>query len=270
MVTHWIVLDNCQAQPKILDRALRRWPDAGLTLTPFTLAEIVLRPGGPSALRELLARCDQVRWGLEQRDVHSRVLGATEVERIRSLHPFLDDPDATQMAISLDAAKDMKANHKREAEALCWRARAARCRLTEAKVPRLSSFAEAENAFAWSPGALLPALVLNTLTDRDQVTARVEDPMTLYCAVMNNAFLGRYWRVWLGYLLSISDLWVQSALRGRSTGYLPRQGDPVDLGLFLYAGDGDIVLTSDRRLGDLASVVDPKETVRVGTLESLV
>lgn len=272
----WIVVDSNQAQRKKLVAALDRWPEAGVTLPPFTLAETLLRENGAAELQGLhhAARGRRVRVGLQHGEVTELLRERTE-SGIRSLAPFLNESRSQQMIAEVTDpgangwARDVKDDHDGQMARTREAAINVRASLEKLAI-KLGSFADAEAEFASRRRSLLRHLVARSVGNGGIHTPRVSRPWRLYGAVMDNPFLRRLWRHELAYLLAASGLFHQNAFRGRSVDFLPgdkRSVDWADISLFLYAADDDVVLTADRRLRDLAAIVDPN--LRVGTLEDL-
>jgi hypothetical protein len=136
----------------------------------------------------------------------------------------------------------------------------------------VASFAMAEAVFGEARGSLLRALVASSITDGGTRLPRVTRPWRIYRAVMNNPYLGRFWRHLLGYLVCSSGLLNQQAFRGLRADFLPgekRSASWADLSLFLYAREGDAILTMDRGVRSLAAIVDPDARLRVGPLSEI-
>src|SRR5262249_46213183 len=133
-------------------------------------------------------------------------------------------------------------------------------------LPRLQSLEEAEQMLAQGADSFLGSIVVGSIENGGQRVLRLgcDD---LFAAVMRNRQRGRFFRAVLAYFVGISGGWDQQAFRGFGVDFAPGGGggndDWADLSLFLYAQDGDVILSADRRVGAIARIIDPQGVVRV-------
>jgi hypothetical protein len=102
---------------------------------------------------------------------------------------------------------------------------------------------------------------------RDCVSAKgtrpckVDDAARLRRAIMNNPYLGRFWRSLMFYSISWSRLWQNHELNCDPSA---DRDDFTDLMIPLYAANGDIVLTADTMLKKAIATIELRGEVSTG------
>jgi hypothetical protein len=245
-----------------------------LTLSPFLLAEILLR--GEQETRETFNVLQQhnYRLGMQPAEMLDLVAG-TPADGIAEVTPF-PSPDSvlaalTQMlfderraATARTWAQAVKASHL----AFCGRletfAASARAGLREIGVDRLRDFHGAVEGLASGPESFLGSLVNTTVRNNGERAVVEGEPGALYSAVMANPYLRRYFHGLLYYIVSISRFWENQALNRDPSS---RRDDWTDVAISLYVGDGDVVASSDRLVRQLFDAIDSSvQVVDAGSL----
>lgn len=262
----WIVLDNNQAQGAAVKRACGALQPKGWTIPPLVLAELWLRPdgGAPTWLDELPHRV-----GLETAPIMEQ-LARLDAAGIAQLSPFGPHPDAFSIEVlrrspAADAvARDIKEENRRFVTHLDTCAKQVRALLaTVDGFVRFDSWTAIESSFALGAESFLGSLVVESVRHAGARQVAV-DPETLFTAVMNNAYLGRFYRAVLAYCVCVSGGLDQGAFRRSGVDFAPGPTDDwTDLSLFLYAAPGDKILSADRRVASLARIIDPLGAVEV-------
>jgi hypothetical protein len=134
---------------------------------------------------------------------------------------------------------------------------------------RLQNMGQAEQVLALGADSFLGSLVVSSVNHGERASSLAQE--SLFAAVMKNRYCGRYFRAVLAYLVGVSGGWNQRAFRGLGVDLTPGGGgqsdDWTDLSLFLYARDGDVILSADGLVRALARIIDPEELVRVCTAQ---
>jgi hypothetical protein len=266
----WVVVDTNQARrlPIALRSGPENQPAAGLSLSPFLLAEILLR--GEQPTRETLAALQRhnYRIGMQPSEMLDLV-AITPAAGVAALSPFPSSDselaalsrmlfDERHGAAARGWAEKVKASHLALCGHLETLAALARTRLRRLKVERLLDFSAALEGLATGPDSFLPSLVNRTVRNNGGRSVVESDPDVLYRAVMANPYLRRYFHGLLYYIVSISRFWGNQLLNRDPSS---KRDDWTDVAIGLYVGDGDLVASNDALVRQLFEAIDP--SVRV-------
>jgi len=269
--------------PLVVDtnQALRlpsgRKRDWVLRLSPYVMAEVLLR-GDPAPTLERLS-IFRFRLGLDLLDVMIQ-LSQLSAKEIRVFQPFArpgqkyrQDYDAIVSAMErvrpthIEWAKYNKESHRRYMSTLSSSAlqfRKSLRKLGLAKVKH-TTFAEALSEYASDTESFLGSVVVSSITNGGTRPIQTQ-PDKLFKAVMENQYLGRFFRAKLAYILSISHVWKDQRLKKDPT---RKYDDMTDITLLLYAADGDLILSNDNYLSRLVALIEPKGSVKVCKVEDI-
>jgi len=269
-----LVLDTNQA----LSLPSGRKRDWVLRLSPYVMAEVLLR-GDPAPTLERLSTF-RFRLGLDLLDVWIQLSGLSFKE-IREFEPFdrlgqqyRQDYDAIVSAMNrvelghIKWAEHIKQSHRQYMSTMLDNALTFRKHLRElgwAKVKH-STIAEALSEYASDTESFLGSVVVSSITNGGTRPIQTR-PDELFKAVMENQYVGRFFRTKLAYILSISRVWKDQLLNKDPS---PKYDDMTDITLLLYAADGDLILSNDNYLSRLVALVEPKGSVKVCKVEDIV
>ena len=269
-----LVVDTNQAGLLPTERQ-RDWV---LALSPYVMAEVLLR-GDPAPTLERLS-IFRFRLGLDLLDVMNQLYQLSDKE-IRVFEPFAgpgqkyrQDYDVMVSAMDrvrpthINWAKYIKESHRRYMATLSESAITFRRRLREHGLSKVkhSTFAEALSEYASDSESFLGNVVVGTINYGGRRTTETR-PDKLFEAVMENQYVGRFFRAILAYILSISSVWKDQRLNRHPT---PTLDDMTDITLLLNAADGDLILSADKYLSRLVSLIEPKGNVKVCKVEDIV
>jgi hypothetical protein len=233
-----------------------------ISLPMHVFAEILLR-GNPEPTLAILRQCNVI-FGLEIGEVLKAVSGLNE-EQIRTFLPFvsLGTPHYYRELYSgfvnltkkhLDWAKLVKSNGLNfcgNMNETVLRTRPLRNRLD--KITTIEPLVGNNDAFE--------NFLRGCVSAKGTRPCKVDDPTRLRAAVMNNPYLGRFWRSFMFYSVSWSRLWKNQELNCDPTA---DRDDFADLMLPLYAANGDIVLTADNMLKKAIATIEVRGDVTTG------
>jgi hypothetical protein len=100
--------------------------------------------------------------------------------------------------------------------------------------------------------------VIECITNGGQRQTQIAERERLYNATMNNPFLGRMWKSILFCFVSWARLWEDQLLNFDPA---PDRDDWVDMTLPLYACEGDVILTADKKLKSIIASVESAGSV---------
>lgn len=249
----------------------------GITLSPYVLSEILLRRDPFPTLSALTAH--DVRIGLTRPDVLEQVAGLT-LEGVHSFEPFRvdghrygNDYDLLLQALHqprklhIDWARRLKDDHLRYCNSLTGMAvHFRKClRQRDPSRQKYESFGDALSDLGSGPDSFLGEVILATIS-KGGSRAIAPSSAELIAAVLSNQYLGRMFRSQLAYYLSILRLWTTEELNFDPS---PCRDDMTDIVLPLYAGDGDIIVSRDKKLSLLVSLIEVGGRVRTLTTDQL-
>ncbi len=248
-----------------------------VSLSPYVLAEILLRNNPEPTLRQL--RPLDIRLGLEISDVLVQ-LARLSPGQIMGFEPFYVRGESHRQNYEgiLDALHGPRPSH------LSW----ARCSQTSHREycgslversqrfrqhrrdqgkgkSKLSSFEEAFLEESSTPDSFLDSVIVGSIT-LDGARPAQAPSAELLEAVLANQYVGRFFRMQLAYYLSISRVWADQALNFDP---YPTHDDMTDIALPLYAADGDLVVTADTKLSKLIALIDPEGKITVCRAEEI-
>ncbi len=239
-----------------------------VSLSPYVLAEILLRKNPEPTLRQL--RPLDIRLGLEISDVLVQ-LARLSPRQIMGFEPFyvrgerhrqnyegilhaLDGPRPPHLSL----AQYIKKNHREYCGSLVERSQRFRQHLRDkGENPKLLSFEEVFSEQSSTPDSFLGSVIVGSITRAGGRPAQAPAAELLE-AVLANQYVGRFFRMQLAYHLSISRVWADQALN-----FDPFPNDWTDIILLLYAGDGDVIVTADTKLSKLIALIEPEGRITV-------
>lgn len=242
----------------------------GITLSPYVLCEILLRHDPLPTLSTLAAH--DVRIGLTTPDVLEQVAELT-LEEVRSFKPFpvvgrryRNDYDLVRQALHqprklhIDWARRLKDDHLRYCNSLVGKAVNFRKHLRQHGMSgqKFESFGDAVSKLGCDPDSFLGEVILGSISKGGNRAIALSSA-ELLAAVLSNQYLGRMYRSQLAYYLSILRLWTTEELNFDPS---PCRDDMTDIVLPLYAGDGDVIVSRDKKLSLLVSLIEVGGRVR--------
>lgn len=265
----WLVVDNNQVGKLLATPApsMLTEPATGVTLAPFVLAEILWR-GNPALS---LARLQNlpIRIGLQPAAAIGAVAALSE-DIIPGFEPFPDgaDPEYADMQGALtrplphhvDWAQRVKQNNLTFCSSLISPAVGFRSKIRSKGLGDMK-FRDMEHALAdhgQGKDSFLGDMVVNSISRSARMKIAISNPDGLYAAVMGNPYLGRFFRMVLCYVLSISRVWENQAWNFDPS---TTRDDWTDVTLPLYAADGDILVTEDAKLRTALAIIEPSGKV---------
>lgn len=241
-----------------------------LSLSPYVLSEILLRFNPVPTLQ--LLRTFETRLGLERLDVLLQ-LSDLSPQEIRAFEPFAvsgqqyrQNYEAMRKALDgprpehITWARYIKDSHLRYCGSLVETAKRFRKHLRDCGKGdyKLSRFEDALSEHSSTPESFLGSVIVDSITDGGRRAAKGE-PAQLLEGVLSNQYVGRFFRAQLAYYLSISRVWKNQDWNFDPS---PTLDDMTDITLPLYAADGDVVVTQDRKLALLVSLIESEGRVR--------
>jgi hypothetical protein len=257
-----IVLDTNQLF-LFLDKMNPTDADRAVTLTPYVFAEALLHRD-PQRLVDRLQSFD-VLLGHEPSDVLAAVAGLDQ-EGIFAFRPYnaAFTLPATVTRGDLKTAQNIKQRHRAFGATMFDLAKIVRKLLKDANIThKFSDFSETIELLEPS---FFQSFVLSSVTDRNSRTLMVCDERNLYVAVMRNRYLARYFRAIFYYIISYSRMWKDQT---RNFDSRATRDDWTDITLPLYAADGDIILTADKKLQAAVRTVECPFEVHLKTLDEI-
>ena len=246
----------------------------GLTLAPYVIAEILLRPDPGPTVRRI--RAYEVRLGLQVHEVFDKLAPLYE-DDIPHLQPFVQTgsliaPDSfyaglyPELSPWLETVRNKAAVAKEAARAFCGSMlpRSVNARKLFTSLGGAPKFRNLDEAVRYID--VWPECVADIVSSASKRRLAVSDPRRLYSAVMSNQFLARFFKSILCFQLSWFRLWDDQSLNFDPSS---QRDDFTDLTLPLYAGNGDVILTEDKKVQRLLGVVDPDGVVRVAAARDL-
>lgn len=240
---------------------------AGLTLSPFLVAEILLRGPGPRTQTFAVLAAHDLTIGMQPRELLDNIALLQAADIVRAT-PF-PTPNSEVHALSRRLlnrsdypqavlwAKKVKASHHKLCRNFASMAARARKSIKEQRIRKLNDFTEVKQVLAQGSESFLGSLV-NTTVRKGRPRVVIQNRQALYDAVMMNAYLHRYFHALLYYVVSVSRLWRDQRLNRDPKA---TRDDWSDLALSLYTGDGDVIVSKDALVRQAFAAIDP--TVRV-------
>ena len=142
------------------------------------------------------------------------------------------------------------------------RAKAFRQRITSKNAQR--KFDSIEEAVAELSS--FPSMVVDWVSNGARRQLKVADPQELYPAVIANQHLRRLFYSLLYYILAWSRAWSNQSWNFDPS---PKFDDWTDATLPLYAADGDVVLTADKKLRTALKAIEPAGAISASTVSDL-
>jgi hypothetical protein len=263
-----LVIDSNQISPflKMTVPLEPRYVVHRITLSPYIVAEVLLRPDSYGLLAHL--RNFDIRYGLEPPEIMLRLAGHNESE-ISQFKPFENSTERDSLsemlvekpAACVDWATAMKRENRKFGALMFQLATRFRVKLRNERLfLRLNDMSEALQL------SFLPSVVLASISNKSQRQLVVSNPDRLYSAVMDNSHLSRFFKTVLYFIVSYSRMWADQihnfdASRSRD--------DWADITLPLYAEDGDVLVTADKKLCNAIKMVDPRGDVKARTTYEL-
>ena len=269
-----LIVDTNQAS-KLPSGGKQDWV---LSLSPYVMAEILLRKNPAPTLR--LLRTFPFRLGLETLDIMIQ-LSTLSAKTIRVFKPFAEaqqrypehyraiaDAMNHVRPTHINWAKYIKKSHRQYMSTMLGNARTLRRRLRERGLSNVkhSTFSEALSEYASDTESFIGSVVVSSITNGGLRPIQTR-PDELFEAVMENQYVGRFFRVKLAYILSISRVWKDQKLNQDPS---PKRDDMTDITLLFYTGDGDLILSNDNYLSRLVALIEPKGSVKVCKVQDVV
>jgi hypothetical protein len=255
-----LVIDTNQAArvPAVLPAGC-----AGLTLSPFLLAEVLLRGERPRIETLALLSRHEIVVGVQPSEMLDLV-GISGPDAIAELTPFpapnseldrLSHRLLNEMDYRAAAAwaRKVKASHLRMCGDLVSLSDRARKVIKRKRIRRLADFSDALAQLAEGADSFLGSTVNTTVRHKGRRALVVQDADALYAAVMKNCYLRRYFYTLLYYIVSISRLWRHQPLNRDPAS---SRDDWSDLALSLYVGDDDVVVSNDALVRQAFAAID--------------
>ena len=229
-----------------------------IALAPYVLAEVLHR-GNPEPTLARLREFD-VRYGLEPVEVLETVAKSTETE-IVTFEPFAVPGSPSYEALKaalyepstchVEWAREVKSRNRNFCSLMFERAKFFRKKLREWDLHK-EKFSDLSEVLTKLTFPL--SLVVSSISNDPLRKTVVSDEGLLYYAVMRNQYLARFFKTILYYVLSFSRAW-----RDQNHNFDPsvKRDDWTDLTLPLYAANGDIIMTADRKLRNAIKVIEP-------------
>jgi hypothetical protein len=232
----------------------------GITIAPYVFAEMLLHPDAQQLVRQL--RSFDILVGLEPSDVMAE-LSALDEKAIVSFMPY--NPTFTLPTRlegqDISLARSIKASNRAFANTMFGCAKLFRKRLRDEGLKhKFSGMSEVLEL------SFLQSLVFDSVSHKQARTLAVPDEKYLYVAVMHNRYLSRYFKMILCYVISYSRAWADQTWNFDPSGNID---DWTDITLPLYAADGDIILTADKKLRTAISIIERPDAVHVKTVQEL-
>jgi len=243
----------------------------GVSLSPYVLAEILLR-GNPEPTLQRLRPLD-IRLGLKIPDVLEQ-LARLRPPQIIEFEPFYvpGQSDPQDYGEILDALNGPRPKHIRWAQyihdnhleycgSLVERSKRLRQLLRDRGKgkSKISGFEEAFSGLASTPDSFLGSVVVGSIMLGGARPAQAP-PAELLEAALANQYVGRFFRMQLAYYVSISRGWRDQDLNINPS---PKKDDMTDIGLLLYAAAGDIIVTEDSTLSRLIALIEQEGKIAV-------
>ena len=236
----------------------------GLTLSPFLLAEVLLRSRCPRIETLGLLSQHDISIGIQPAEMLDLV-APLEADAIAKVTPFplpnseldqlsrrlLNEPDYRPAA---EWAKRVKASHVKLCGGFVALSTRARKEIKRQRIKRLANFPGALEQLAQGRDSFLGSLVNTSVRHKGRRSVAVQDADALYAAVMTNPYLRRYFHSLLYYVVSISRLWRDQRLNRDPAS---TRDDWADLALSHHVGDGDMIVSNDGLVRQAFAAIDP-------------
>ncbi len=268
----WIIVDTNQISylPAQINSAKLDGCFEGITIPAHVFAEILLRKNPVPSLERL--RNFNIRFGMESGEVMN-ALGALSEAEIKDFTPFpgpgtefarkyddlfcaLNGPSSRHIAW----ANKVKSWNREFTKKYLPLPAAFRKKARDAGISKIKSFDEALSKAGVGPTSFLGSIIMRHILRGRQGGIDISTQGRLYDAAMQNQHLARFLKAILCYLLSISRYWENQKLN-----YDPniKRDDWPDVTIPLYASDGDVILTGDKKLSLTVRTIDPLSKITV-------
>ena len=235
-------------------------------------AEILLGPS-PKQRLDLLAKYDLV-FGMFLPDIYAN-LSCLNEEEIQEFQPVIDSKSdlygkyMQRMLQSPDNLMDQARSQKQLASIgsakLITKIRGfsksykdAKSRGQHIKIQKFATIDEVMPVMA----KVFETQLLSDVTNYGKRLMRATSADSLYQAVMSNMYLARFLRLLACMHVGYGHNWQDEALNIDPS---ENRNDRTDMVLGLYAGDGDIIVTQDRKLRNALRCIDPLGQVNIKT-----
>lgn len=236
----------------------------GLTLSPFLLAEVLLRSRCPRIETLGLLSQHDISIGIQPAEMLDLV-APLEANAIAKLTPFpVPNSELDQLSRRLlneadyrpaaEWAKRVKASHLKLCAGFVALSTRARKEIKRQRIKRLANFPDGLEQLAQGRDSFLGSLVNTSVRHKGRRSVAVQDADALYAAVMTNPYLRRYFHSLLYYVVSISRLWRDQRLNRDPAS---TRDDWADLALSHYVGDGDMIVSNDGLVRQAFAAIDP-------------
>lgn len=274
----WIIVDTNQISclPTQISSAKLNGCLEGITIPAHVFAEILVR-GNPDPSFERL-RNFNIRFGMETGEAMNALGALSEVE-IKDFTPFpnpgteiawkyddlfsaLNSPSSRHIAW----AKEVKSRNREFIKKLLGRPEAFRKKARDARISKIKSIDEALAEAGTGPTSYLGSQIMPHILKGHCRGIDISTRGRFYDALMQNQHLARFMKTILCYMLSISRYWENEKLN-----YDPNitRDDWTDVTIPLYASDGDVILTKDKKLRLTIRTIDPLGKITVMSCEDL-
>lgn len=245
-----------------------------VVLPPLVWAEIVLSPYYDQRLSALAEY--NLMFGMDLHEVHARLSCLSE-EQIASFDPVIS-PNSVRheklMLSLLQSPDELIAQARRlkndaaggSAHTVArirgfnksYKDAKSRGQLTTAQ--KFVTIDDAMQAF----GKGLETQLVNDVTSDGTRPMRAASAESLYHAVMSNMYLSRFMRLLVCVHVGYGHAWQNENLNIDPSA---TRNDHTDMTIGLYAGDGDIIVTRDKKLRNAIRHIDPQGKLTVKTWE---
>ena len=246
---------------------------AGVTLPPLVYAEIILRRNPRRSLNWL--KSFSVRLGWTRGEVIRAITEGSESE-ISELRPFVSEVILKAASGNLfnptqelrTWARDAKDRNLKFLSGMRQATREFRRLLrnltAQGAAPPKTKFKDLEDALlhvGQGPDSFLGSLILPVDGKGNPKPTACSSPETLFSAVMENQFLRRWFLSLVCYTMGVAEAW-ENEEYNINPGL--KRDDATDVTIPLYAANGDCIVTRDKMLQRIVSMVEP--ACRVSTL----
>jgi hypothetical protein len=155
-------------------------------------------------------------------------------------------------------ATKVKESHRKLCGGFVTLATRARKKLKGRHIKRLSDFNEALEQLGQGPDSFLGSLIKSSVSHGGRRALELRDAADLHAAVVVNPYLRHYFYGLLYYVISISRLWRQQTLNRDPSA---TRDDWTDVGVCLYTGDDDVIVSKDSLVQQVFAAVNSKTRV---------
>lgn len=258
------VLDTnqaCKAFRQLLPRNHR------LTLSPYVLAEMALH----GRTRTEFGRLEHfdVLLGLEVQTVMERIAPLDEAG-IQGFIPFYAKSEAQRIIRLLEKgdnawAEQLKQGGLKFCGQMADAAQSLRKDLVANGISKTAKARDIQDAINNLP--CFKERLVSCIHNMEARKTAVASADRLYEAVMQNQYLARLFKTTHYFVLSWSQMWQNQTHNFNAS---QDRDDWPDLTLPLYAANGDIIVTADKKLRNAITMIEPSGAVQANPLSELV